>query len=97
MTDNIEQSWIIPNNNVIRNFGDTVIIWRNPRTIQESRINAAPEHKKFVRAKRNYRHLPNNWDDISFGRRKVLTHRQKIIARNDYHKTIRRDMQLLDI
>lgn len=37
-------------------------IFRHPKTSQEKKINLSPEHKPFVRAKRN--NLPDAWSDI---------------------------------
>lgn len=42
--------------------------YRKPRTRQELRLNCDPMHAEYTRGKRRRKQLPNDWDDIWFGR-----------------------------
>ena len=54
---------------------------RHPRTTAEVKAeNSALDNGVKVRAKRNYRNIPNEWDDMNHARR----------GRNDRHKNHRR-------
>ena len=55
---------------------------RKPRTRQEMAYSVDPDHVPYVRAKRRYLNLPNEWDDKprGDGRR----------GRNDRYKNHRR-------
>ena len=63
--------------------------FRNPKTHQEMSHNAATEVKKYVRAKRNSRRLPNSWDDIPFCD-DIDTKRQIRRSQNNFRVTIRK-------
>lgn len=63
--------------------------FRNIRTMNERRQVADPTMYGYARAKRRGHNLPNAWDDIMKGRKKVPTRRQLNQSRQGYHNSIR--------
>jgi len=51
--------------------------YRRIQTTQERRYAASPEHKPFIRGRRNFAMLPNSWDDFYFHREKSWKARDK--------------------
>ena len=63
--------------------------FRNMSTTNERRAASDPEIKDLIRPARKYSSLPNSWDDINRGRKKVSTYRQIRRATNKYRESIR--------
>ena len=50
------------------NFKGYGCYYRNIKTTQERKYACDPEHKPYIRGKRNFRNLPESWDDIPVSR-----------------------------
>ena len=65
--------------------------YRNLKTTAERRNAADPEMKVFIRGKRSFNNLPNDWDDRPPANKKVYTKRQEIRTRKGFRDSIRHD------
>jgi len=66
----------------LREGKDYWAYYRRMQTTQERRYSQDPDHKPFVRSRRSFASLPNEWDDYYFRREKSWKARNKKAKRN---------------